>query len=62
MNCANDEEELCESGRPRITIGEEQLSFLVKNGFRITDIANFAQCSRRTIEQLKNGRVVTEVL
>ena len=45
MNCAIEEDELRQKGRPRITIGEEQLGFLVKNGFRITDIANFFQCN-----------------
>ena len=53
MNCARDEEEVhvCRRGRPRITIREEQLTFLAENGLRITDIANFFQCSRRTIER-----------
>ena len=50
MNCAIEEDEVRRRGRPRITIGEEQLGFLVENKFWITDIANFFQCSRRTIE------------
>ena len=51
MNCAIEEEKVHQRGHPRITIGEEQLGFLVENGFRITDIANFFQSSRRTIER-----------
>ena len=45
------EEEACQRGRPRIMIRENQLCFLIENGFRINDIANMFQCSRRTIER-----------
>ena len=44
MNCAIEEEEVCQRGLSRFIIMEEKLNFQVKNGFRITIIANFLQC------------------
>ena len=38
-------------GRPRITIEQGQLLFLIENNFRIVDIARIFHCSRRTIER-----------
>ena len=38
-------------GRPEIAIGEEQLRFLIEQGFRIQDIANMFGCCRRTVER-----------
>ena len=39
------------SGRPRLSIGEEQLAYLVEQRFRIQDIANIFGCSKTTIER-----------
>ena len=39
------------SGRPRLSIGEEQLAYLVEQRFRIQDIANIFGCSNSTIER-----------
>ena len=38
-------------GRPEIDIGEEQLSYLLEQGFRTKDISTMFGCSRRTIER-----------
>ena len=38
-------------GRSRLNIREDQLQFLVEDGFRINDIALIFGCSRRTIER-----------
>ena len=38
-------------GRPEINIGEEQLSYLVEQGFRTKDISTMFRCSRRTVER-----------
>ena len=38
-------------GRPSIDIYEEQLHYLLANGFKVTDIANMFGCSRRTIQR-----------
>lgn len=37
--------------RPEMAIGEEQLCFLIEQGFRIKDIADMFGCSRRTVER-----------
>ena len=37
-------------GRPEVAIGEEQLCFLVEQGFWIQDIADMFGCCRRTLE------------
>ena len=39
------------AGRPAIDIPEEQLRFLVENGFKITDMAQMFGCSCRTISR-----------
>ena len=41
-------------GRPKLDIGEEQVSFLVEQGFRTKDISEMFGCSRRTIERRMN--------
>ena len=38
-------------GRPEVNIGEEQLSYLLEQGFRTKDISAMFGCSRRTIER-----------
>ena len=39
-------------GRPRVNVTEEQLAYLVEQGFKIKDIALMFGCCRRTIERL----------
>ena len=39
------------AGRPRVSIEEEQLEFLIEARFRVKDIALMFCCSRRTIER-----------
>ena len=51
MDSAIKEEEIHQCGCPRIVIREDQLSFLVENGFRISDIASIFLCSCRTTER-----------
>ena len=41
-------------GRPKIDIGEEQLSYLIKQGFRTKEISKIFGCSRRTVERRMN--------
>ena len=41
-------------GRPRLMIGEEQLTYLVEQGFHVQDIADLFDCSRKTIERRMN--------
>ena len=41
-------------GRPEVAIGEEQLCFLIEQGFRIQDIADMFGCCRRTVERKMN--------
>lgn len=41
-------------GRPEIAIGEQQLCFLIEEGFRIQDIADMFGCCRRTVERKMN--------
>lgn len=41
-------------GRPEVAIGEEQLKFLIEQGFRIQDIADMFGCCRRTVERRMN--------
>ena len=41
-------------GRPPILIEENQLRYLVDNGFKAKDIATIHGCSRRTIERRMN--------
>ena len=38
-------------GRPQIMVGEEQLSYLLEQGFRTKDISTIFGCCRRTIER-----------
>ena len=38
-------------GRPQMDIPEEQLSYLIDQGFRIKDVSEIFNCSRRTIER-----------
>lgn len=38
-------------GRPEINIGEEQLAYLLEQGFRTNDISTMFGCSRRTVER-----------
>ena len=42
---------LRQRGRPEINIGEEQLAYLLEQGFRTKDISTMFGCSRRTIER-----------
>ena len=49
MGCAVNKQ-----GRPKLDIGEDQLSHLVEQGFRIKDISEMFGCSRRTIERRMN--------
>ena len=51
MDSIFDEEERHQRGRPRIVIQEDQLCFLLENGFRINDIASMFLCSGRTVER-----------
>ena len=46
-----EEEEVHQRGRPHIVIREDQLCFLLENGFHVNDIANMFLCSCRTIER-----------
>lgn len=39
------------SGRPPIQMREDQLCYLLENGFRLKDIANIFSCSIRTVER-----------
>ena len=39
------------SGRPKLSIGEEQLAYLVEQRFCIQDFANIFGCSNSTIER-----------
>ena len=41
-------------GRPKIDIGEEQLSYLIEQGFRTKEISKIFGCSRRTVERRMN--------
>ena len=41
-------------GRPEIAVGEDQLRFLIEQGFRIQDIADMFGCCRRTVERKMN--------
>lgn len=38
-------------GRPEISIEEDQLRFLIEQGFTVQDVSRMFQCSRRTIER-----------
>ncbi len=38
-------------GRPRLNVGEEQLTYLIEQGFRVEDISDIFGCSRRTIQR-----------
>lgn len=51
MDSMIEEEEIQQRGRPRIVIREDQLCFLLENGFRINDIASMFLCSGRTVER-----------
>ena len=42
---------LRQRGRPEINIGEEQLAYLLEQGFRTKDISAMFGCSRRAIER-----------
>ena len=42
-------------GRPKIDIGEGQLSYLIEQGFRTKEISKIFGCSRRTVERRMNG-------
>ena len=44
-------ESLTRCGRPEINVGEEQLSYLLEQGFRTKDISTMFGCSQRTIER-----------
>ena len=50
MTFVSDQSSTC-IGRPRVAIEEDQIRFLVENGFRINDIAAIFGCCRRTIER-----------
>ena len=39
-------------GRPRVSLEKDQLEFLIEQGFRVSDISNMFNCSRRTVERL----------
>ena len=54
INAVNADKEMREKrrrGRPEISIGEDQLRYLVDSGFNLNDIANLFGCSRKTIER-----------
>lgn len=38
-------------GRPEVSIDEDQLRFLIEQGFKVIDISRMFKCSRRTIER-----------
>jgi hypothetical protein len=38
-------------GRPKLDIGEDQLQYLIENGFRIKEISELFGCNRKTIER-----------
>ena len=37
-------------GRPEVSINEDQLQYLVEQGFRVKDISEMFRCCRRTVE------------
>ncbi len=41
-------------GRPGVYVGDDQLRYLVENGFKTKDISELYGCSRRTIERRMN--------
>ncbi len=41
-------------GRPRVVIDENQLTYLVENGFRVKEISEIFRCPKRTIERRMN--------
>ena len=51
MDSVIEEEEVHQRGRPHIVIREDQLCFLLENGFRVKGIASMFLCSCRTIER-----------
>ena len=38
-------------GRPEVSIGEDQLRYLVEESFRVKDISDMFECSTKTIER-----------
>ena len=51
MKDENATETLRRRGRPEIDVGEEQLAYLIEQGFRTKDISTMFGCSSRTIQR-----------
>ena len=49
-----EEERVVRRGRPRVVIDENQLTYLVENGFRVKEISEIFRCPKRTIERRMN--------
>ena len=51
MSNVNDKRLVRRRGRPEVSIDNEQLQFLVEQGFKMKDICEVFGCSKRTIER-----------
>ena len=49
---ADTERRAVKKGRPMVDIGEEQLQYLVNQGFKVKDISLMFGCCRRTVERI----------
>ena len=51
MSASQERSTARKKGRPEICIGEDQLRYLVEQGFRVKDISDMFKCSTKTIER-----------
>lgn len=51
MTAGEDSTMVRRKGRSEVPIGEDQLQYLVEQGFKVKDISDMFMCSRRTIER-----------